>query len=378
MTDRPGLPLGRFLGAPVYLAPSWFVIALVVVVLFAPTVERSAAVGPPVNYGVAALYAVLLLLSVLVHEFAHAAAARGLGLPVHQIVANLWGGHTQYGDESPTAGRSAVVAVVGPLANGVVTLLGLWLLRSGLAPAGGVTHLLVVALVISNGFVAAFNLAPGLPLDGGRVVESLVWAVTGRRSTGTLVAGWCGRLVAVAVLLYFVLRPLLLGVVPDLFTLVWSVLIAAMLWQGATSAIAVAQVRSRAGRLRLGDLVDPATALPADDVSWLRRDPGATGALVALDDDGRPIGVADPGTLRAVLSSPSRPREGTPLRAVVTVLDPVAVLPADADGERVLQALATTPAYVYVVVDRAGAVVGLAPGERLAEALTGRRPQPRA
>ena len=378
MTDRPGLPLGRFLGAPVYLAPSWFVIALVVVVLFAPTVERSAAVGPPVNYGVAALYAVLLLLSVLVHEFAHAAAARGLGLPVHQIVANLWGGHTQYGDESPTAGRSAVVAVVGPLANGVVTLLGLWLLWSGLAPAGGVTHLLVVALVLSNGFVAAFNLAPGLPLDGGRVVESLVWAVTGRRSTGTLVAGWCGRLVAVAVVLYFVLRPLLLGAVPDLFTLVWSVLIAAMLWQGATSAIAMAQVRSRAGRLRLGDLVDPATALPADDVSWLRRDPGATGALVALDEGGRPIGVADPGTLRAVLSSPSRPREGTPLRAVVTVLDPVAVLPADADGERVLHALATTPAYVYVVVDRAGAVVGLAPGDRLAEALTGRRPQPRA
>jgi CBS domain containing-hemolysin-like protein len=62
---------------------------------------------------------------------------------------------------------------------------------------------------------------------------------------------------------------------------------------------------------------------------------------------------------------------------VITVLDPVVLLPADADGEQVLQALATTPAYVYVVVDRAGAVVGLAPGERLAEALTGRRPQPR-
>src|SRR3954465_508303 len=148
MTDRPGLPLGRFLGAPVYLAPSWFVIALVVVVIFSPTVERSAAVGPPVSYAIAALYAVLLLLSVLVHEFAHAAAARTLGLPVHQIVANLWGGHTQYGDESPTPGRSAVVAVAGPLANGVVTLLGLAMLRGGLAPSGGVTRLLVVALVL--------------------------------------------------------------------------------------------------------------------------------------------------------------------------------------------------------------------------------------
>jgi Zn-dependent protease len=377
MTDRPGLPLGRFLGAPVYLAPSWFVIALVVVVIFAPTVERSAAVGPPVSYGVAALYAVLLLLSVLVHEFAHAAAARSLGLPVHAIVANLWGGHTQYGDESPTPGRSAGVAVAGPLANAAVTLLGLLLLRSGLAPLGGVTHLLVVALVWSNGFVAAFNLAPGLPLDGGRVVESLVWAVSGRRATGTRVAGWCGRLVAVAVVLGFVVWPLLGGAVPDLFTLVWTVTIAAMLWRGATSAIAVAEVRSRAGRLRLADLVDPATGLPADDVSWLRRDPRTTSALVALED-GRPVGVADPGSLLALLGSASRPREGTPLRAVVTVLDPVVVLPADADGERVLQALATTPAYVYVVVDRAGSVVGLAPGERLAEALTGRRPQPRS
>src|SRR3954463_568901 len=169
MTDRPGLPLGRFLGAPVYLAPSWFVIALVIVVIFSPTVERSAAVGPPVSYAIAALYAVLLLLSVLVHEFAHAAAARTLGLPVHQIVANLWGGHTQYGDESPTPGRSALVAVAGPLANAALAVLGVAALFAGFAPRGGVAYPLAVALVLSNGFVAAFNLAPGLPLDGGRV-----------------------------------------------------------------------------------------------------------------------------------------------------------------------------------------------------------------
>ena len=172
-------------------------------------------------------------------------------------------------------------------------------------------------------------------------------------------------------------RPLLRGALPDLFTLDWTLMLAAMLWQGATSAIAVAQLRSRAGRLRLPDLVDPAAGLPADDTGWLRRDPRDPGALVALDDAGRPVGVADPATLAAVLAAPSRPREGTPLRAVITVLDPVVVLPADADGEQVLQAVAATPAYVYVVVDRAGSVVGLAPGERLARALTGRRPQQR-
>jgi Zn-dependent protease len=377
VTDRPGLPLGRFLGAPVYLAPSWFAIALVVVVIFAPTVERSAAIPPPLNYAIAAFYAVLLLMSVLVHEFAHAAAARTLGLPVHAIVANLWGGHTQYADDSPTPGRSALVAAAGPLANGALTLLGVAALTGELAPIGGVTHLLLFALVLSNGFVAAFNLAPGLPLDGGRVVESLVWAVTGRRSTGTLVAGWCGRLVAVAVIAVFVLGPLTRGAVPDLFTLVWSLMIAVMLWQGASSAVAVGKVRSRAGRLRLADLVEPAVGRSAEDTTWLDRDPRTGGALVALDEAGRPVGVADPATLAAVLGSPSRPRAGTPLRSVVTVLDPVVLLPVDADGERVLQALAGTPAYVYVVVDRAGSVVGLARGERLAEALTG-RPQPRS
>jgi Zn-dependent protease len=368
--DRPGLPLGRFLGAPVYLAPSWFVIALVVVVIFSPTVERSAGIAPPLTYLVAALYAVLLLLSVLVHEFAHAAAARMLGLPVHAIVANLWGGHTQFGDDSPTPGRSAFVAIAGPLANAAVAVLGLAALWAGIPARGGVAHPLAVALVLSNGFVAAFNLAPGLPLDGGRVVESLVWAVSGRRSTGSVVAGWCGRLVAVAVVAWMVLRPLLAGSVPDLFTLAWTVMVAALLWQGASSAIAMGKVRSRADRLRLADWVEPATGLRADDTTWLQLDPRRTGALVALDDAGQPVGVADPATLSAVLSSPAGPRPGTPLHAVVTVLDPVVLLPLEADGERVLQALAATPAYVYVVVDRAGSVVGLARGERLAEALT--------
>ena len=378
VTDRPGLPLGRFLGAPIYLAPSWFVIALIVVVIFSPTVERSAGVAPPLSYLVAALYAVLLLISVLIHEFAHAAAASALGLPVHAIVANLWGGHTQYGDESPTPGRSAFVAVAGPLANVVLTVVGLAALFAGLAPRGGVAYPLLIALVFSNGFVAAFNLAPGLPLDGGRVVESLVWAVSGRRSTGTVVAGWCGRLVALAVVGWMVIRPLLLGVVPDLFTLAWTLMIAVLLWQGASSAIALARIRTRADRLRLVEHVQPATALHADDTTWMELDPRRTGPLVALDDAGRPVGVADPSTLASVLGAPSRPRPGTPLRAVVTVLDPVVVLPLEADGEHVLQVLAATPAHVYVVVDRSGAVVGLARGERLAEALTGTRPQPHA
>lgn len=367
--QHPGLPLGRFLGAPVRLAPSWFVIALVVVFVFSPNVERSIAVGPPASYVVAALYAVLLLVSVLVHEFAHAAAARALGLPVHEIVADLWGGHTQFADESPTPGRSALVAVVGPLANAVLALLGYLALN---VVDESVPRLLLVAAVISNALVAALNMAPGLPLDGGRIVESLVWAVTGRRATGTVVAGWCGRVLAVVLVLVLVVRPLLAGGRPDLFTIVWTAAIGAMLWQGASSAIAMGTVRARAARLRLMDVTEPAIALPADTATWLHLDAQDPRHVVALAPDGRPVGLLEAAARAALLQHEPRPPDGTPLAAVMTVLQPVVVLSVQADGDEVLQALATSPAHVYVVVDPSGQVVAVAGGGRLAQALTGR------
>ena len=114
MAPGSGISLGRVLGVPVRLAPSWFVVAIVIVVLFAPSVERSTDLVAPATWGVAALFAVLLLASVLLHEIAHAATARALGLPVTEIVANLWGGHTQFSDESPSPGSTALVAVAGP------------------------------------------------------------------------------------------------------------------------------------------------------------------------------------------------------------------------------------------------------------------------
>ena len=184
---RPGIAIGRVLGVPIYIAPSWFVVAAVVMLAFEPTVARVSDVGRPATYVVAGAFVVLLLVSGLVHELAHAGAAIALGMRVKEIVATLWGGHTQFEDHAPTAARSAVVAVVGPVSNGVLALVGLGLLTQ---LDGGVGRLLVLALAVTNGLVAVFNLAPGLPLDGGRLVESAVWAATGQRWRGTVVAGW--------------------------------------------------------------------------------------------------------------------------------------------------------------------------------------------
>jgi Zn-dependent protease len=353
------------MGVPVRLAPSWFIVALVVVVVFAPSVERSTGLQAPATWVVAALFAVLLLVSVLVHEIAHAATARALGLPVTEIVANLWGGHTQFSDDSPTPGSTALVAVTGPLANAALALVG-W---AGLTTVDhGVVRVLLVALVLTNAFVAVFNLVPGLPLDGGRVLEAAIWALTGNRSTGTLAAGWCGRIVAVLLLLVTVGRPLLRGEQPQLTSLVWSVMIAALLWQGATGAIRVARLRSSAARVRLADVVRPALALPAESPTWLDLPDDDPRAVVALGPAG-PEGILDVPARRS-LRRTGRPPAGTPLRAVVTVLDPVVAVSATASGSDLLSVVVAHPARQYLVVDSAGHVVGVLDGQVLAEALT--------
>ena len=151
-------------------------------------------------YLAALAFAVLLGLSVLVHELAHAGAARAFGWQVREIRLTLMGGHTTFDAAREAPGRSALVSLAGPAANLVLALLGAILLGS-LDP-GGLPRLVVELVTTANLLVGAFNLLPGLPLDGGRVVESLVWAVTGSETRGTVVAAWCGRVISVLVVLW--------------------------------------------------------------------------------------------------------------------------------------------------------------------------------
>src|SRR6478609_7667179 len=102
-TASYGWRIGAIRGIPVYLGRSWPVIAIVVVVTFAPNVSTSTGqYGGVFGYAVAVAYAVLLLLSVLAHEAGHALVARRFGFRVDRVVADLWGGHTVY-DSSTSA-----------------------------------------------------------------------------------------------------------------------------------------------------------------------------------------------------------------------------------------------------------------------------------
>ncbi|NJC22360.1 Zn-dependent protease [Arthrobacter pigmenti] len=367
---REGIPLGRLWDIPVVLAWSWFIIAAFVVIVFGPQVaELYPGIGLGA-YGVALAYAVLLAASVLVHELAHALSARVFGWPTTRIVLNLWGGHTQFENFAASPGRSLIVALAGPAANFVIALIG-WVALLLIEPSG-VANLLANILVWANFLVALFNVLPGLPLDGGRIVESAVWQATGSQEKGTVAAGWTGRVIAVGLIVVVVLVPLIRGAQPSATTVLVAVVMGGFLWLGASSAITNARMRLRLPEVSAGRLKHPAVGMLAgSSVQQVRRvlgdRPGV--AVVLTSPAGLPEAVVDSGALMAV---PESQAAATPANAVARALAPGAYVPEIAEGQELVQYLARLAGSEYAVTDRQGTVTGLLQQAVVIAAITGR------
>lgn len=350
------LRLARVAGVPVYLDRTWLILGAFV----AWTGWQN---GQNLGGGVAttAAYAVWMVVAIFVavlgHEIAHAVSARLLGFRVHRIVATLWGGHTAYDGTGSTPGRAAVIAVSGPLTNAALAVLG-WVVLQGLPyPASEFAW----AFVLLNGLLAGFNLLPGLPLDGGQLVHSLVWAVSGRRDVGLVVAGWCGRVLAVGLALWFVARPLAEGD-GDLFGIGLMLVLSWILWSGASGALRRVPLERLLLRLRPEDVLDAVVVVPA--LTPVGELAGIRERVLALDERGLPT---------LLLPEPS---ENTPDIAtlppstrlaslVVKVPDACVVdLAPGSDAEPLLRAMAST-GWGVVVVTSGGAVRGLVTSERL-------------
>ncbi|GAA1159693.1 site-2 protease family protein [Nesterenkonia sandarakina] len=244
--SRKAMTLIRVAGVPVRFRASWFLISAAIVALFGPQVQRIFPELGALAYLVALGYAVLLMVSVLAHELAHALAARSFGWPTTEIELNLWGGHTEFLAHRATPAKSLAVSLAGPAANLVIAGVGFYL--SGALDLTGVTAMLVQVTVLVNFFVGIFNLLPGLPLDGGRIVESAVWAATGNQDRGMRAAGWAGRVVVVLLLAGLAAVVISGAREVSLVVVVVTVMVSFFLWQGASETVRVAN--ARLGRAR--------------------------------------------------------------------------------------------------------------------------------
>ena len=262
---RAQVPLGRVAGIPVGL--NWSVLAAfgLFTYLLADGILPSAVPGrSPAAYWATGLgVATLLFLALLAHELAHALTARHHGVEVKGITLWMLGGVTQLGDEAPTARQHLQVAVAGPLVSlvaGTVFAAAAWLADRLDAPGLIVAGL--VWLAATNGVLALFNLLPGAPLDGGRVLQALLWMRRGERDRAAVDAARVGRGLGL------VLGAL--GLVEMLATTaqlngLWLVAIGWFVMSASRAEEAAAERRARLGAIRVIDVMGPpSVALPAE------------------------------------------------------------------------------------------------------------------
>jgi Zn-dependent protease len=200
-----GIPIGRLLGVPVSVTPSWFLSVAVITVLAGPVVsDLVPTVSAPGAYLVAVLLAGLLGVSVLAHELGHCVMAQRLGVGVSRVQLFLLGGVSEIDRIPRTAREEALVAGAGPVVSGLLT--GIFAAITVLLPPHTVPWLVAIEMAAANGIITVFNLLPALPLDGGRVLRAGIWQRSGSRRSGTSAAVVGGYAVGVLLAGWGVLR----------------------------------------------------------------------------------------------------------------------------------------------------------------------------
>ncbi|MET8296135.1 site-2 protease family protein [Streptomyces sp. NPDC005180] len=361
-----GILMGRPFGVPVYVSPSWFLVAALITWVFGDQLDRILPGLGPVRYLVSLFFAVAFYASVLVHELAHTIAALRFRLPVRRIQLQFFGGVSEIEKESETPGREFVLAFVGPLLS--LALAGIFYLGMDAVDPASVPGVLLAGLMVSNLLVAAFNLLPGLPLDGGRMLRALVWGITGKPMAGTVAAAWVGRALAVTVLigLPLITRTGVLGNPPrdiggmdTVMDALLAAILAAIIWTGAGNSLRMARLREHLPELRARTLTR--RAIPVQSTTPLsealrRADEAGARALVVVDGLGDPTAIVRE---TAIASVPAHRRPWVAVSTLAQDLTDGMKVSAELTGEALLDCLRTTPASEYLVIEDTGAIYGV-------------------
>ena len=205
-----GLRIGQIFGINIYIDASWVLIFLLVIWSLASGLFPAwhPEWGAGLRWGVALVASLLFFCSILLHELSHSVVAKARGLPVRRITLFLFGGVSNIEREPPTPKTEFLMAVVGPLTSIVLGIIFLALARIGVTSSErmletprevmlelGPVATLLLWLGPINIFLGIFNLLPGFPLDGGRVLRSILWQATGSLQRATRWATGVGRVI---------------------------------------------------------------------------------------------------------------------------------------------------------------------------------------
>lgn len=347
--------VGRIAGIEVRVDSSWAVIALLItysMYLRFSFLYKNLSTGAAV--GIAILAAVLFFGSVLGHELAHALVSQARGFRVQDITLFLFGGATRARVESHGPGDEFLIAAVGPLTSGLLAAL-FWVIDIVGGGLPGSLRGMFGYLAWVNLLLAAFNLVPGFPLDGGRLLRSVVWRATGSFRRATRIASLGGQAVGwllVAGGVAFLLAGNLAGGI-------WFAFIGWFLVQAARASYQELQVQQMLRGVQAHDVMacdllripPDLTLQDAVDGYFMRYDHSA----FPVDEQGRTIGLL---TLRKVRRVPSDQWPASRVRDHMVPLSDQIVVPPDAPMDQVMAKLEDSEAGRVLVADD-GEVVGI-------------------
>ena len=246
--------LGTFAGIDIYINYSWLII--LVFLIWSLATNWFAVLYPgwsPALYWITATIAALLLfVSVLLHELAHSVVARARGLTVKNITLFIFGGVSNIEQEPKSPGVEFQVAIVGPLVSillGGLAFLLLLPLRGSNSPVAATLGY----LAITNVLLGVFNLVPGFPLDGGRVLRSIVWKISGSLRTATRAATLTGQVIAYL----FILAGIWLFFGGNVFDGIWIGFIGWFLLSSAQSANSQVMLQSMFQGVKVAEVMIP-------------------------------------------------------------------------------------------------------------------------
>jgi len=261
----PGsLRIGKIAGIDIYINVSWIIILVLLTVSLAtgwfPQLYRGWSTAT--YWVVGFISAILLFVSVLLHELAHSLVARRRGVPVKNITLFIFGGVSNIEQEPKSPGVEFQITVVGPLTSiliGVVCFL-LWLpLRGTNSPLEGI----LFYLAVTNLLLGVFNLIPGFPLDGGRVLRSIIWKITGSLRQATRIASITGQIVAY-LFIFWGIWQLFSG---SVLNGIWLGFIGWFLLSAAQSANSQVMLESVLRGVTVGEVMNPTPTLVPANIS---------------------------------------------------------------------------------------------------------------
>lgn len=331
-----GIRLGRILGIPIYLHPSWFLIFLLITLsLRTQFTSQHPSWTPAQHWVLGIITSVLFFASVVFHEMSHSVVAMRYRITVQSITLFVFGGLARIERDAPNARQEFNIAIAGPLSS--LFLAGCFWLVAHFVHGSEMVTAAASWLAVTNLVLALFNLVPGFPLDGGRVLRGIAWGITGNFMRATQIASNAGRLFAYFLIAGGVWQALGGNWVGGL----WMAFIGWFLLEAARESFAQVAIRDTLAGVRAEDIMvrDIPTVTRDMSVDEYVHEVLRTGRRCHIvTGAGEPVGLV---TLQCASKVPRHEWSSTSVQAIMVPMERVQTAAPEDPALRILERMQT-------------------------------------